>query len=77
VVAELMKISILHCNFFGSIWHIVLQWLCVVYTSPTIITDHLCQFGHLGGSFMSIWSIYVNSASLLIILCLGNLEWKK
>lgn len=41
--------QLVHCNFFRSIWHLVLQWLSVVFVSPVIITDHLCQFDHLGG----------------------------
>lgn len=53
VVVDLMRIFIicfLHCSFFGSIWTFVSYWLGYFTVTLARISDHLLQFGHLGGS---------------------------
>jgi len=37
------------CDFFGSLWHLVYQWIGIIFTPPESVRDHLHQFGHLAG----------------------------
>ena len=53
VVLDLMRIAIICFStviFFGSIWNIILLLLGYVLGTPTLISDHLHQFGHIWGS---------------------------
>jgi len=53
VVATLTRILIiyfLHCYFFGTIWSLNSHWLGCDTMNPSHISDHLLQFGHLGGT---------------------------
>jgi len=37
------------CDFFGSLWHLVYQWIGINFTPPGSVSEHLHQFGHLVG----------------------------
>ena len=39
----------LHCNFFGTIWHVIYSWLDISVTNPFYVHDHFHQFGFCGG----------------------------
>jgi len=38
-----------HCDFFGSLWHLIYQWISIIFTPPQTVREHLHQFGHLAG----------------------------
>jgi len=38
-----------HCDFFGSLWHLIYQWIGIIFTPPQTVREHLHQFGHLAG----------------------------
>lgn len=44
VLLETTNHLFLDCNFFGSIWQLVRNWLGVHSTDPSIIADHFLQF---------------------------------
>lgn len=44
---ETMAHLILGCPVFGSLWHLIYQWVSVSFISPESVADHLHQFGHL------------------------------
>jgi len=44
----------LFCDFFGKIWYSVTSWLGFVTGRPTHLSDHLLQFGTLGGFLKGI-----------------------
>jgi len=37
----------LGCNFFGSVWSLVLQWLDISSVASGVVRGHFLQFGHL------------------------------
>jgi len=39
----------LHCNFFGTVWHLIYSWLGTSVTNPFYVPDHFHQFGFCGG----------------------------
>jgi len=39
----------LHCNIFGSVWHLIYNWIGVSVTNPFYVPDHFHQFGYSGG----------------------------
>jgi len=39
----------LHCNIFGSVWHLIYSWIGVLVTNPFYVPDHFHQFGFSGG----------------------------
>jgi len=60
----------LHCNTFGSVWHLIYSWLGVPVTTPFYVPDHFHQFGFSGGFgikrrsilqviwFAAVWEIW-------------------
>ena len=40
---------LLHCNYFGSVWHLIYGWLGIFEAAPQSLTDHFIQFSYLGG----------------------------
>lgn len=39
----------LHCHCFGSLWHLVRNWLEIYRADPTDISNHFIQFGNIAG----------------------------
>jgi len=60
----------LHCNFFGSVWHLIYGWLGISAAAPQFLPDHFIHFSFLGGSgkvcqsilqviwFATVWEIW-------------------
>jgi len=48
-LVELSSHLFLHCNIFGTIWHLIYRWLGVSVTNPFYVLDHFHQFGFSGG----------------------------
>jgi len=40
---------ILCCDIFGSLWHLIYQWVGISFISTSSIADHFHQFGQLAG----------------------------
>jgi len=59
--------------FFGLIWNMVLLWLVYVTVTPTLISDHPHQFGHLGESSKHHWT----TMHLFCYLAFGWYEMKE
>lgn len=47
----------LHCNFSGSVWNVIVNWLGVVTVMPNDVQWHFIQFSLLGGVSRSKHSI--------------------
>lgn len=45
------------CDFFGSIWELVRQWICVHYVNLLHLTNQLLHFINLRGFFKNIRSL--------------------
>jgi hypothetical protein len=46
----------LHCNFFGSVWHLIYRWLGLSVVAPFQVSNHFTQFSGSGGSILqAIW----------------------
>jgi len=58
--SETMDHLLIHCDYFGMVWHRIYQWLGISFTAPASASDHLYHFGHLAGlprlshSFMTV-----------------------
>ena len=39
----------LHCNIFGSVWHLIYSWIGVSVINPFYVPDHFHQFSFSGG----------------------------
>jgi len=39
----------LHCNNFGSVWHLIYSWIGVSVINPFYVPDHFHQFSFSGG----------------------------
>jgi len=39
----------LHCNTFGTVWHLIYRWIGVSVINPFYVPDHFHQFGFSGG----------------------------
>ena len=39
----------LHCNIFGSVWHLIYGWIGVSVVNPFYVPDHFNQFVYCGG----------------------------
>lgn len=37
------------CNLFGSLWHLIYQWVDISFITPTSIADHFHHFGQSAG----------------------------
>jgi len=60
----------LHCNIFGSAWHLIYRWIGVSVANPFYVPDHFHQFGFCGGIekrqrsilqviwFATVWEIW-------------------
>ena len=60
----------LHYNTFGSIWHLIYNWIGILVTNPLYVPDHFHQFGFSGGLgrkrrsilqviwFATVWEIW-------------------
>jgi len=46
---ETMGHLFFRCDFFGSLWHLIYQWIGINFTPPVSVREHLHQFGHLAG----------------------------
>jgi len=40
---------IFRCNIFGSLWHLIYQWVGISFISPELVADHLYHFGNFVG----------------------------
>ena len=40
---------LIHCDYFGMVWHRIYQWLGISFTAPASASDHLYHVGHLAG----------------------------
>jgi len=40
----------LHCNSFGSVWHLISRWLGISAANPFGVSDHFNQFTFDGGT---------------------------
>ncbi|XP_024628726.1 uncharacterized protein [Medicago truncatula] len=40
---------LIHCVFFGMVWHRIYQWLGISFIVPASASDHLHHFGHPAG----------------------------
>jgi len=40
---------VLRCDIFGSLWHLIYQWVGISFISPASVADHCHQFGQLAG----------------------------
>jgi len=59
----------LHCNFFGSVWHLIYGWLDISAVLPQFLPDHFIQFSYIDRSekvwrsisqviwFATVWEI--------------------
>ena len=59
----------LHCNNFGSVWHLIYRWLGISSVIPFYVEDHFNQFSYGGGGskvqrsilqviwFATVWEI--------------------
>jgi hypothetical protein len=58
--SETMDHLLIHCDYFGMVWHRIYQWLGISFIAPESASDHLYHFGHLAGlprlshSFMTV-----------------------
>jgi len=48
----------LSCGFFGKLWYGISNWLSFHIVYPEHVSDHLHQFGTLGGFYKSIRSAF-------------------
>ena len=60
----------LHCNVFGSVWHLIYKWLGIVTVIPYNVSYHFNQFSYSGDMskvrrsviqviwFASVWEIW-------------------
>ena len=60
----------LHCTTFGSVWHLIYNWIGVLVTNPLYVPNHFHQFGFSGGLgrkrrsilqvilFATVWEIW-------------------
>ena len=39
----------LYCDIFGSLWHLIYQWVGISFIPPASVADHFHQFGQLAG----------------------------
>ena len=39
----------LRCDIFGSLWHLIYQWVSISFIPPALVADHFHQFGQLAG----------------------------
>jgi len=56
----------LRCDIFGSLWHLIYQWVGISLIPPASVADHFHQFGQLAGLpgfahsyFQLIWHTFV------------------
>ena len=59
----------LSCDFFGKLWYDISHWLSYNIVFPEHVSDHLYQFGTLGG----FSKINCSAFHLIVILCVGDL----
>jgi hypothetical protein len=64
----------LHCNIFGSIWHLIYRWVGISTVVPNYVLDHFNQFSLSGGNAKTR---LLNCSGSFVCYGVGNLEGKK